>query len=330
MPIFIFLAFLNVETFLFSASKDMFADEKLIPQKLIKKNWISEEDRLLASTVEELGAKNWSKIAKYINGRSGKQCRERFINHLDYTINKAGFSEEEEALLSAKIAEYTPGRIHWVEIATSFTAFGPDGKIISRRTDLQLRNHFYSQANKSLRKSGLWKDKRNRIAGKFTEEKEVERLSGAKRQIDISSAGVTPTPTQPFLGQLLLTGENIGALTISADRHQAITSEEASEEKIEKVKKPRLRRIGFAKKQSTLPGIKIPKDIISTSGTSWGKIPPAKSAGSSIAEPEIMATFPSPLVPTDFTNRDIEECSSWIPEDPDLLALLARPLSPFL
>jgi hypothetical protein len=326
-----FLTSLSLVTFLFSASEDIFINEEPDQQRQKKKAWTFEEDRLLVSTVKEFGTKNWSKIAECINGRSSKQCRERFINHLDSTINKADFSVEEKELLDAKIGEYTPGQIPWVEIATSFRAYGPDGKIISRRTDLQLRNHYHSQANKSLRKSGLWKDKRNRITEKFTEEKDVERLSGAKRQIDISSADITPAPpTQPFPGQLLLTGENISALTFSADRHQAITSEEASEEKIEKVKKPRLRRIGFTKKQSILPGIEIPKDIISISDTSWEKTPPVKSAGSSNVEHELVANFPSPLIPIDFTNHDINEYTNWLPKDPDLLALLARPLSPSL
>jgi hypothetical protein len=32
--------------------------------------------------VDQLGVKKWSQIAKMLNGRVGKQCRERWHNHL--------------------------------------------------------------------------------------------------------------------------------------------------------------------------------------------------------------------------------------------------------
>lgn len=30
------------------------------------------------------GHRRWSEIAKHLPGRSGKQCRERFVNHMKY------------------------------------------------------------------------------------------------------------------------------------------------------------------------------------------------------------------------------------------------------
>ena len=42
------------------------------------------------------GPKKWSEIAKYLPGRIGKQCRERWYNHLDPNINKKGWTEEED------------------------------------------------------------------------------------------------------------------------------------------------------------------------------------------------------------------------------------------
>ncbi len=38
--------------------------------------------------MNENGAKNWSAIAKKLVGRMGKQCRERWHNHLNPHINK--------------------------------------------------------------------------------------------------------------------------------------------------------------------------------------------------------------------------------------------------
>ena len=38
--------------------------------------------RLLVQLVDEYGIKKWSQIAKMLEGRVGKQCRERWHNHL--------------------------------------------------------------------------------------------------------------------------------------------------------------------------------------------------------------------------------------------------------
>lgn len=47
----------------------------------------------------EYGAKNWTKIAAKIPGRHGKQCRQRWYNHLDPNINKAHWSKDEDWML---------------------------------------------------------------------------------------------------------------------------------------------------------------------------------------------------------------------------------------
>ncbi|CAI7779545.1 unnamed protein product [Closterium sp. NIES-53] len=47
-----------------------------------------EEDALLRQLVERGGAKGWTAIAAHLNGRAGKQCRERWHNHLKRGIKK--------------------------------------------------------------------------------------------------------------------------------------------------------------------------------------------------------------------------------------------------
>ena len=42
------------------------------------------------------GAKKWSVIANQLPGRIGKQCRERWHNHLDPTISHHEWTEQEE------------------------------------------------------------------------------------------------------------------------------------------------------------------------------------------------------------------------------------------
>lgn len=74
----------------------------------------------MVELVHRYGAKKWTLIAKHLNGRIGKQCRERWHNHLDPAINKSPWTEEEDLLLTqahqqygnqwAKIAKLLPGR----------------------------------------------------------------------------------------------------------------------------------------------------------------------------------------------------------------------------
>lgn len=47
-------------------------------------SWTAEEDRMLKELVAELGPRDWTKIQKRMNStRDGKQCRERWHNHLN-------------------------------------------------------------------------------------------------------------------------------------------------------------------------------------------------------------------------------------------------------
>ena len=43
----------------------------------MKRAWQPEEDAQLMQLVTELGPCHWSVIASYLEGRVGKQCRER-------------------------------------------------------------------------------------------------------------------------------------------------------------------------------------------------------------------------------------------------------------
>ncbi|RQM27092.1 hypothetical protein B5M09_006034 [Aphanomyces astaci] len=57
-----------------------------------KRSWTAHEDHQIVTLVAQLGCKHWSKLAKILNDecanghngakRSGKQCRERWHNHL--------------------------------------------------------------------------------------------------------------------------------------------------------------------------------------------------------------------------------------------------------
>ena len=82
--------------------------------------WTEQEDKKLIDLVEKFGAEKWAFISKYFTDRIGKQCRERWFNHLNPSVNKSSWSEEEEWILFiqhknlgnkwSQLCKFLPGR----------------------------------------------------------------------------------------------------------------------------------------------------------------------------------------------------------------------------
>lgn len=91
-----------------------------INNKIRKKIWIEEEDEIIFKWVKKNGAKKWRHVGALIPGRNAKQCRERWHNHLDPTINHTEWNDKEDWVLFlchelhgpkwATILSYIPGR----------------------------------------------------------------------------------------------------------------------------------------------------------------------------------------------------------------------------
>ncbi len=111
--------------------------QKVLNPMLIKGPWTELEDKLVLRLVEKTGPRKWTVIAEHLPGRIGKQCRERWHNHLNPFIKKIAWSEAEEWLL---FLFHDKNSNKWAEIA----------KYLQGRTDNTIKNRWNSSMKKRL------------------------------------------------------------------------------------------------------------------------------------------------------------------------------------
>jgi hypothetical protein len=110
---------------------------KVLNPNLVKGSWTREEDEAIIEFVSLNGPRNWVKLAELLPGRIGKQCRERWTNHLSPSVARSTWNNEEDRRLVDLHKQYGN---QWTIIASFM-----DG-----RTDNDVKNRWNSSLKRRI------------------------------------------------------------------------------------------------------------------------------------------------------------------------------------
>ena len=107
-----------------------------------KQVWTKEEDAALIALIEASGGGSeakWCQVGVAMEGRSAKQCRERWLNHLSPDVSKQKWTAEEDRAIIEAVALYGT---RWSELVKAFPG----------RTDSTIKNRWNAMQRKEKRR----------------------------------------------------------------------------------------------------------------------------------------------------------------------------------
>jgi len=145
------------------------AMDKASRKKAGPKVWTKEEDQLLLNMVQSMRMPmKWSIVAQQMPDRTGKQCRERYVNHLNPRLKVADWNPVEDATI---FHLYNTTGSHWAKMS----------KMIPGRTDNGIKNRFHN-LRRQLEREDEHRLRLSKVAD-FPEEIRLERLRGLPKQL---------------------------------------------------------------------------------------------------------------------------------------------------
>lgn len=132
--------------------------------------WTKDEDKKLMQMIMIFGLKNWRYLAKNMEGRNPRQCRERWFYYLNPNLNHANWTKEEDEMIMKLRNEYGP---KWMLIS----------KYFPNRTDAMIKNRY----NVLIRMKKEINVREIQISNKMSDIQKNENIFGNNNILDNSA-----------------------------------------------------------------------------------------------------------------------------------------------